>query len=49
MKNSPMSDFCLKVQVFYLTLMNMLAFVAPALFLFTVHVAMFAFRDWFFG
>lgn len=29
--------------------MNMLAFVAPAMFLFTVHIAMFAFRDWFFG
>lgn len=42
-------DFCLKIQIFYLTLMNMLAFVAPAMFLFTVHIAMFAFRDWFFG
>jgi len=37
------------MQIFYLTLMNMLAFVSPALFLFTVHIAMFAFRDWFFG
>ncbi len=27
----------------------MLAFVSPALFLFTIHIAMFAFRDWFFG
>lgn len=27
----------------------MLAFVAPAMFLFTIHIAMFAFRDWFFG
>ena len=27
----------------------MLAFISPALFLFTVHIAMFAFRDWFFG
>jgi hypothetical protein len=27
----------------------MLAFVSPALFLFTVHIDMFAFRDWFFG
>jgi hypothetical protein len=26
-----------------------MAFVAPALFLFTIHIAMFAFRDWFFG
>jgi len=42
-------DFCLKIQIFYLSLMNMLAFVSPALFLFTVHIAMFAFRDWFFG
>jgi small basic protein len=33
----------------YLTIMNMLAFVAPALFMFTIHIAMFAFRDWFFG
>lgn len=37
------------MQIFYLNLMNMLAFVSPALFLFTVHIAMFAFRDWFFG
>lgn len=29
--------------------MNMLAFVSPALFLFTIHISMFAFRDWFFG
>jgi cellulose synthase/poly-beta-1,6-N-acetylglucosamine synthase-like glycosyltransferase len=42
-------DCCLKLQIFYLTLMNMLAFVAPAMFLFTIHIAMFAFRDWFFG
>ena len=27
----------------YLTLMNSLAFISPALFLFTIHVAMFAF------
>lgn len=42
-------DWCLKLQIFYLNFMNMLAFVSPALFLFTVHIAMFAFRDWFFG
>lgn len=29
--------------------MNMLAFVSPALFLFTVHIAMFALRDWIYG
>jgi cellulose synthase/poly-beta-1,6-N-acetylglucosamine synthase-like glycosyltransferase len=42
-------DCCLKLQIFYLNVMNMLAFVSPALFLFTIHIAMFAFRDWFFG
>lgn len=36
----------LKLQILYLAFMNMFAFVAPALFLFTVHLAMFAFRDW---
>lgn len=30
----------------YLNFMNMLAFISPALFMFTIHVAMFAFRDW---
>jgi hypothetical protein len=30
--------------MFYLTLMNSLAYFAPALFLFTVHIAMEAFR-----
>lgn len=49
MKTSAMNDCCLKLQIFYLTIMNMLAFVSPALFLFTIHIAMFAFRDWFFG
>lgn len=48
-KNSALNDCCLKLQIFYLTIMNMLAFVSPALFMFTVHIAMFAFRDWFFG
>ena len=28
------------VQMFYLTLMNALAYLAPAFFLFTVHIAM---------
>jgi hypothetical protein len=42
-------DCCLKVQMFYLSLMNMMAFVAPAIFMFTIHIAMSAFRDWFFG
>jgi hypothetical protein len=42
-------DCCLKVQIAYLTLMNMMAFVAPAIFMFTIHIAMSAFRDWFFG
>jgi cellulose synthase/poly-beta-1,6-N-acetylglucosamine synthase-like glycosyltransferase len=42
------ANFCLKLQIVYLSLMNMMAFVAPAIFLFTIHVAMSAFRDWFF-
>ena len=36
----------LKLQIFYLAFMNLLAFVAPAFFLFTIHTAMFAFRDY---
>ena len=36
----------LQLQILYLAFMNMLAFVAPAFFLFTIHIAMFAFRDW---
>ena len=39
-------DVMLRLQIFYLAFMNMLAFVAPAFFLFTIHIAMFAFRDW---
>lgn len=31
-------------QIRYLTIMNMLAYVAPALFLFTIHIAMQAFQ-----
>jgi hypothetical protein len=27
----------------------MMAFVSPALFLYTIHIVMFAIRDWFFG
>jgi cellulose synthase/poly-beta-1,6-N-acetylglucosamine synthase-like glycosyltransferase len=38
-------EFCLNLQIFYLTLMNSLAYFAPALFLFTVHIAMDAFRS----
>jgi len=34
----------LHVQMFYLTLMNALSYLAPAFFLFTVHIAMEAFR-----
>ena len=41
-------EFCLRLQIHYLNFMNMLAFISPALFLFTIHVAMYAFRDWFF-
>lgn len=41
-------DLCLKLQINYLNFMNILAFISPALFLFTVHVAMYAFRDYFF-
>ena len=39
-------DIMLQIQIFYLAFLNMLAFVAPAFFLFTIHIAMFAFRDW---
>ena len=39
-------DVMLRLQIFYLAFMNMLALVAPAFFLFTIHIAMFAFRDW---
>lgn len=41
-------NIMLKFQFGYLAFMNMLAFVAPAFFLFTIHIAMFAFRDWVF-
>lgn len=34
----------LHLQMFYLTLMNALSYLAPAFFLFTVHIAMEAFR-----
>lgn len=34
----------LHLQMFYLTLMNSLSYFAPAFFLFTVHIAMEAFR-----
>lgn len=37
-------EACLNLQIFYLTLMNALAYFAPAFFLFTVHIAMDAFR-----
>jgi cellulose synthase/poly-beta-1,6-N-acetylglucosamine synthase-like glycosyltransferase len=37
-------EFCLHIQIAFLSFMNMLAFVAPALFMFTVSVAMQAFR-----
>ena len=33
------------LQIKYLTIMNMLAYVAPALFLFTIHIAMQAFQS----
>jgi len=46
MDTAKASDCCLKAQIAYLTFNNMLAFVSPALFLFTIHIAMFAFRDW---
>lgn len=39
-------DCMLQLQIYYLALMNLLAFVAPAFFLFTIHTAMFAFRDY---
>ena len=35
---------CLGFQMLFLTFLNMLAYVSPALFLFTAHVAMIAFR-----
>ena len=38
------TECMLHVQIFYLTLMNSLAYLSPALFAFTVHVAMEAFR-----
>lgn len=38
------SDCLLKIQIFYLTLMNMLGFIAPGLFMFTIHIAMFTFK-----
>ena len=38
-------EFFLNLQIFYLSMMNGLAYFAPALFLFTVHIAMDAFRS----
>jgi hypothetical protein len=38
-------ECCLRIQIAYLSFMNSLAFIAPALFLFTVNVAMQAFRS----
>lgn len=35
----------LTIQIFYLTLMNSLAYFSPSLILFTVHIAMDAFRQ----
>ena len=32
------------MQIFYLTFMNALAYVSPALFMYTVHIAMFTFQ-----
>ena len=37
-------ELCLNIQIFYLTLMNALAYFSPAFFLFTVHIAIEAFR-----
>lgn len=37
-------EFMLNVQIFYLSLMNGLSYFAPAFFLFTVHIAMDAFK-----
>ena len=34
----------LHLQILYLTMMNTLAYISPALFAFTVHIAMEAFR-----
>lgn len=39
-------DCCLKLQIGYLSFMNTIAYFAPSLFLFTLHIAMYAFRDW---
>lgn len=36
---------CLKIQIFYLTLMNMLSYIAPALFMYTIHIAMYTFQS----
>lgn len=35
---------CLHLQIIYLVFMNWLSFIAPALFMFTVHIAMFTFQ-----
>lgn len=43
LKESNQGSCFLGLQIFYLTFMNMLAFIAPALFLFTIHIAMYAF------
>jgi len=37
-------EIFLNLQIFYLSLMNALAYLAPAFFMFTMHIAMFAFR-----
>ena len=41
---SSAGDCCLKIQILYLTFMNWLSFVAPALFLYTIHIAMYTFQ-----
>lgn len=41
--------FFLKFQVLFLSLINMVSFVAPAFFMFTVHLTSLSFKDWFFG
>ena len=38
-------EVCLNLQIFYLTFMNALGYFSPALVLFTVHIAMDAFRQ----
>ncbi len=38
-------ECCLNIQILYLTLMNSLSYFSPSFFLFTVHIAMEAFRE----